>query len=883
MSEIAVNSLSPRGFRDRQQALLECLRRQHVAASREVAVQEVLGSYRFGAIEVNVAQRQLMIEGRSRPVGARAFDLLVALIERRERLATKNELLDAVWPEEAVEENNLVVQVGNLRKLLGGQAIATIPGRGYRFTLPAGEDTGRLAGVAPTATETSAPPPIDELRSNLPATLPALLGRDHELTAIGALLDEHRLTTLTGTGGIGKTRLAQQLLSERRAGYAQGVCWVELAALSDATQVVGTIASRLGVAAPVGNAEALERLAGTLAPMQLLLGLDNAEHLIDEVARVVIGLLAAAPRIRFIVTSQVPLGIDAEQNFQVKPLALPGAGRIAPAEAMRFGAVALFAARAAAADHRFALSEQNVAAVVGICRRLDGIALAIEMAAARTRTLGVSALAALMDHQLDVLGAERRDLPQRQRTLRATLEWSHRLLRPIEQTVLRRLGVFAGGFSLELALEVVPGTASEADRWEALDALGVLVDRSLVAVDGGEPPRYRLLESTSAFAAERLAEAGETGAWQARHAVAMRRLFVSVFNDRLRAFDLVLRRLELDVDNARAAMAWALEHDAETAVALAPSLARAMGEMPVGPLNIWAATEPLLSDAMPLAVRAAWAQGACHWNYVDQEYRVRWARVAVKLWREVGDSENLQLSLDRLINSRWSAYDEEQHAALAELQSMSSEGCPPKLLRLQLLAEARFLMNKNEAEKALAVLYRALPLAVAAGDRFDERFIIFAAADAALGAGRIDDAVRHGTELADRLRGTRDQRYLAFTLISLCGALLARSDVAEARRVLQEAWPLAAAYGLQLYCCECLALLAALEQRPEACARLLSHANARRLATPNVRDANERRIVDRAGKIGRSGMDALTFDEICARHTVLDDDAIAALGFAEHE
>lgn len=294
------------------------------------------GVYKFGSIEVDVAQRWLAINGQKTRIGARAFDVLSVLIERSGQLVTKNELLEAVWPQASVEQNNLVVQVGNLRKLLGSRIIVTIPGRGYQFAAALTE--------SPDAPARGTSCDADALAGSVPAVLLLLLDRAEDLRAADAALRRHQLITLTGIGGIG------------------------------------------------------------------------------EVARVVSALLTAAPQIRILVTSQIALGIESEQIYQVKPLAIPPATTFSPVEAMRFGTVALFHARASEADHRFVLNDENVCGVVDICRRLEGLPLAIEMAAASVRSLGVSTLAALVDHQLEILSAERRDLPQRQRTLRATVE-----------------------------------------------------------------------------------------------------------------------------------------------------------------------------------------------------------------------------------------------------------------------------------------------------------------------------------------------------------------------------------------------------------------------------------------------------------------------------
>jgi len=448
-------------------------------------------AYFFDRAEVRPAQRRVLVGGQAAPLGPRAFDVLLALIERSERTVPKQELLDAVWPGAYVEEHNLAVQVGNLRKLFGSGAITTVPGRGYRFTA--------------ALSHRPEPEPLASYAA-LPEALPTVIGRDEELAALNKLLPVHRLVSLVGASGIGKTRITQLLVAERRDLYAHGVGWVELAALTDGSQVPGAIARTLGL--EMSQGAPLSALVAALRPLSLLLALDNAEHLTADVSRVVDALMQGTVGVRVIVTSQVPLGHEAEQVVRLGPLGLPPAGATAT-EAMQHGAVALFVQRAQAADRRFALDDDSAVAVINICRRLHGMALALEMAASRVPLLGVTGLAAALQDQLRVLNSKRRDTPLRHQTLHATLDWSYRLLPEQEKTLLHRLAVIAEGFSLELALEVVHGSATEAQRCALLDALGNLIDRSLVVADACNPPRYRLLECTRAYVQEQLAAAGE--------------------------------------------------------------------------------------------------------------------------------------------------------------------------------------------------------------------------------------------------------------------------------------------------------------------------------------------------------------------------------------
>ncbi len=470
----------------------------------------VHGQYFFGKCEVRLAERVLLVDGKPAAIGARAFDLLLVLIERRDRLVDKDELFDLVWPGVIVEENNLQVQVCKLRKHLGTQAITTLPGRGYRFTAALTE--------TPAANDSCLPAPCP---TNLAAELPPLFGRDQELATLSALLNSHRLVTLVGAAGIGKTRLA--LAAAHAAlrdpaylannAFAEGVWFIELAALRDGALIVSTVAGALHIT--LGAGTALAAMVEKLQSSRMLLVLDNCEHLLADVAVLVEALLRAAPNTRIIATSQEALKIADEQVWRLDTLALPAHDTLD--DARLAGAVMLFEARASAADPEFALTETNVAAVVDLCRHLDGIALAIELAAARIPLLGVDGLRARLGERLRLLTNGSRLAPPRHRTLCAALEWSHALLTPPQQIVFRRLGVMAGSFALEAAQQIAADATI--DEWAVLDHLGALVDKSLVAVDTDSTGavRYRLLESMRHFALRALESSGEAATMRARH------------------------------------------------------------------------------------------------------------------------------------------------------------------------------------------------------------------------------------------------------------------------------------------------------------------------------------------------------------------------------
>ena len=389
----------------------------------------------------------------------------------------------------------------------------------------------RRGGSPHAQSDAGRAPRIPALRTNLPFELPPLLGRADDLAALEALIDVHRLVSIVGPGGIGKSLLAQHLLDARRGAYPHGVCWIELAAVNDAMALPGAVTAALGVHG--GHGDTLAALLAVVAPLTMLLALDNAEHHLAAVASLCRALHEAAPGVRLVVTSQAPLRLAAERVFRVGPLAVPE-GALPASQALEFGAVALFADRAQAVDRRFRVTDANAPAVIETCRALDGLPLAIELAAARAPMLGIERLRSSLQHRFELLtGGRNRAAPARQRTLRAALEWSHDLLPERERRAFRRLGVMAGSASLELVQQVVAdaGDPGDLDRWAVLDALDALIDRSMVAVLGDAAPRYRLLESPRAYALERLEQAGEREALQRRHALAVAAMLDAAYDE----------------------------------------------------------------------------------------------------------------------------------------------------------------------------------------------------------------------------------------------------------------------------------------------------------------------------------------------------------------
>jgi len=798
--------------------------------------------------------------------------MLLALVEHRDRHVSKKELLNRVWPGVVVEENNLEVHIWSLRKILGTQAIATIPGRGYRFAAQLDEE-------APTATLAVIPP--QALKTNLPERLPRLIGREGDLEALRHLVEQHPLVTIVGTGGIGKTLLAQHLLDAARYSRPHGVCWVELAPLSDASLVVGTIASALGV--QISGGDPLGALASMVAPLKMIIALDNAEHLSDEVARVAGALLVRAPRATIVVTSQAPLKLAREHLHRLGPLATPEQ-EVSPTEALDYGAVALFTTRAQESQRRFELSDANVDAVCTVCRRLDGSALAIELAAARVPLLGVQRLAESLDERLHLLTKGHRDAPVRQQTLRAALEWSHGLLNAHEQLVFRRLAVFAGGCTLELAQDVLVDDRLE--RWLMLDALDALVDRSLVAASGAALPRYRLLESPHALACESLAASDEEAPLRARHATAVQARFGKIYDEYscgMRGNDEMRDLLEPDLDNARAAMDWALRHSPALAVALAPLLSGALTTRRIGEGHrMWQATEACLSDDLPLPLRADWAVGAALFHtHRNSALAQACAQRAADMCRSLGNTQGLVRALSVLARGRSADAVDLQRTALDELQRLVRPDSPPVLRVFSTTAECMFAYHHGELQRAETLLRQWFVLSEQVGSQGDRDAVRNNLAELALANGNAAEAVRQGRELEHDWSGSRDIRSLATARMNLTAALLACDDVSAARETAQRGWPLAAQFALQPYWVDSLALLAALEGRARASACLRGHSDAGYAAIAEQREATQMRSAARAEAISRAALGDAAYEALRLEGAQLSHEQAGVLAF-EH-
>jgi predicted ATPase/DNA-binding winged helix-turn-helix (wHTH) protein len=468
----------------------------------------------FGPFRLIPSQR-LLLEGNSPlHVGSRALTILQILVERAGKIVDKRELARLVWPDTYVEEANIRVHVAALRRALGdgqhgARYIVNIPGRGYSFTGAVSLHSEPPKPERDIAPNTHAAP-------TLPSLITRLVGRVEAVSKLQAELSRERMVTVVGPAGIGKTSLALASTQSWSTDSGYAAYFVDLAAVSDPAGVPAAVAS--AISASTIYEDIVGAMLHELQDRRLVIILDNCEHVIDATARLCVVLLTGTKHVRLLATSREPLRIAGECIHRVAPLGLPPIGRdLTASEAMTFPSVQLFVERAMANVDTYEFTDQDAAAVANICRRLDGIPLAVEFAAARVDLFDVRTIARRLDDRFALLTRGRRDALPRQQTLRAALDWSYGLLSANEQIALRRLSVFSAYFGVDDAIEVV--SDDKLPKPSVLETLSDLVAKSMVAADvGGRAVTYRLLETIQVYAHEKLSEAGELEALRRRHA-----------------------------------------------------------------------------------------------------------------------------------------------------------------------------------------------------------------------------------------------------------------------------------------------------------------------------------------------------------------------------
>jgi predicted ATPase/DNA-binding SARP family transcriptional activator/tetratricopeptide (TPR) repeat protein len=648
---------------------------------------------------------------------------------------------------------------------------------------------------------------------NLPERLTSFVGRDLELGELAKLVEQYRLVTVTGPGGAGKTSVAVELARRLVGGFADGVWLVELAALRDPALVGEAVAAVVGLGAEPSEPGArplapAERLAALVADKAMLLVLDNCEHLVAACAELAGRLLQAGPRLRVLATSREVLGVPGEAIWPIPPLGVPmpapaGLARTDPApdavpEALaRYDAVRLFAERAAAADPGFTLDAASAGVVAELCRRLDGLPPAIELAAARVRFLPPAELAARLDDRFRLLAGGGRTLDPRQQTLRATIDWSWELLEDPDRRLLRRLSVFSGGWTVAAAEAVCAGEGL--DRTEVLEGLFRLVDRSLVVAAGGEPARFGLLESLRAYGAGRLAEAGEAEAVAARHTAWSLDLAEQSGHGNDEAW---LRRVEADYDNLRAAMDRAVAgRDPETALRLAGALGWywAADHHDEGRRRLEAALALAPAEPpTPSLARALQALALVDVLLGPGPATLDAARRSLELFERFGDRHAAAMSKLVLGQAERQALGrgdtarlfEEAEATFHELGDRWGEAYAQSA---RFAAEAYF----GEPARAFALAEQALDGFQAVGDQRGRAYLLFVLGMAARFRGQLDEAAGRYQEALTAARQAGPTWVTCSTLIELGSLAALQGEDARADELHDEAAALARRVGMR--------------------------------------------------------------------------------------
>jgi predicted ATPase/DNA-binding winged helix-turn-helix (wHTH) protein len=473
--------------------------------------------YESGQWQVHLGRRELLVSGVPVPIAPRAFEVMEVLVRSANELVTKDALMDRIWPGAMIGENTLHVHIAAIRKALGRDRamLKTDSGRGYRllgdWVVRRDARVEETAGLLEPARM-----PVRMLRTNLPETALDLIGRTTAVRKIQDILSSYRATTLTGPGGIGKTALALHVSNGMRRTFNGDIWLIELASVPDPRAVPTALARALGL--DMGGDEiTAEVIARAIGDKPVFLVLDNCEHVIDAAAKLVETLLRLCGRASVLATSQEPLRITGEYVYRVPPLEVPRPHWGEPDDVFQQSAVQLFVARLQALDLTFAVNRDNVHLIAAICHHLDGIPLAIEFAAARAATLGVQYVASHLENRFGLLTSGRRVALPKHQTLRATLDWSYELLSDTERSLLGRLAIFDGGFTLE-AVTAVMSSAGDPES-TVLEGIANLVAKSLVILDrlpSGD--QWALPETIRAYALEKLMESGEAEATARRHA-----------------------------------------------------------------------------------------------------------------------------------------------------------------------------------------------------------------------------------------------------------------------------------------------------------------------------------------------------------------------------
>jgi predicted ATPase/DNA-binding winged helix-turn-helix (wHTH) protein len=844
-------------------------------------------SFRLGDLEIRPSTREAVAAAFREVLEPRVAQVLVVLARANGAVVSRDELVDRCWQGRIVSDdvvNRILSRIRRLSEKDAGASFSleTIKRVGYRLmAAPNRLADGRLAL---TSVVVPASGPIQrQPATNLPRRAGELFGRKRELDQVTSQVTSHRLVTISGPGGVGKTRLAieagQALLGDR----PDGVWVVEFASVFDAALVADTVTTALKLQLSA-NIPPLDNLVNQLRNADLLIILDNCEHLVEAIAAMADRLMRDAPGVRLLATTQEPLAIEGEHVLRLQPLPVPEGELATAGEAMAFDSVRLFVQLAQRADETFLMDDRAAGAVSLVCRRLDGIPLALAMAAARAPALGVDALLQLLDQRFRILTDGRRAALPRHLTLHATLDWSFGLLSQREKAVFRRLGVFAGAFSLETAKAIVE--SGDLDGLGVVECILDLVEKSLLIVLHGEAGvRYRLLETSRFYALEKLDEAGEHDEWSRRHAHELRRHFERCTKDSFLLSDQdFLVRYTPELGDLRLATRWAFaaEGEAETAIALVGSAMKLFDALALDTEAERLTDIALnrLTPAMNSELQAAlWQCRAFSLRSTHPSGALEASETACALSRLTGNPWSLAASLAWLCHSLWNAgFTSAMLEPLRELDETARRLDSKYLMAVCCGRWQNYWYSEGEFDKAIEVSREGERLAEEAGAsglalvaQLDRQACKFVRGLMQRDGAQWEAAKRLVGQL--KLSRAGSSAALAGMVKSLFGFVVYADALDEARSMAGETLMLIRDYQLVWQGLDHFALYAAKLGKMDKAAMLVGYVDATFRARKVQRMPNEDRSHKASMALLQGSLEAADLDCLLARGALLTEEA----------
>jgi predicted ATPase len=768
-------------------------------------------------------RRQLLLGETKVTLGQRTFDMLILLVENAGKVVSREAIMSAVWRNIAISDAAVSTQASTIRKLIGNdESIVAVNNQGYVFTIEAD----------PIEREYGPPPQLMRL---VMQSGPGV-GREAELKELAALCSQHRLVTLVGPGGVGKTWLAVKLGLQLTWDRLDGVYLIDLGAARDSLSVAGSVAQALGVTLRSRD-NPIHILGSAIGNRRMLLILDSCEYVIEPVRDLVDGLLPVAPNLSILATSQEVLRVLNEATFRLEPLSPPQA-------------IELFVARAQTADRHFLPNEKNAPAIAEICARLDGIPLALEMAAALVPKLGIEGVREGLDQQrFQMLDGSPRVGDARRATLTAITEWSYGLLEETDQQIFCRLSCFSGSFSRE-AIAAVAG-ADSAGRWDIAASLGRLLDKSLLVAERGDRPRYRLLETLRLAGAAKLEAGGASETIAERHA----RYYADLFEQADLIWETTpepdwLALYGPEIDNLRAALDWTLRNPGRLPLALI--LAGAAGHLwdrlalaAEGRSYLDRLVERLDERTPPADAARILRRAAVLWRRTDRLRAVALLERSVALYRQTADERSLGSALGLLGGDYiYLGRRAEAGMALDEARNLLPEGSRTKSLYNVMNDLGNLAVQANESDKAREYYVIARDLARKLHDTLREYLSLSNLGEVEFQTGAVGRAIEYTRQAVDGLRSAGHLAYLGYALVNFASYLAVQGNHSEARDCALEALSLLRSEGghwLRL-CLQVLALLGARGGRYVEAAQLRGFVDAGYAQSGEVREPTEQRI-----------------------------------------